>query len=105
MLRQVIAPPLLPWAQYDLDVVANGLCLCKTHHWAFDEGLMTIREQNGSYFIEIPPDVAAAIQSENPAFSLQQLEQHAGMIPAARLPQDTASRPNPQCLLQLLNEM
>ena len=101
----VDAAHILPWAQYDLDVVSNGLCLCKLHHWAFDEGLLLIREDNGSYFIEVPADVAATIQAENPGFSLQHLQQYAGVIPEERLPQNPQLRPSAQFLVQLLNEM
>jgi putative restriction endonuclease len=101
----VDAAHILPWAQFDLDVVANGLCLCKLHHWAFDEGLIVIREENGEYFVEVPPDVSAAIGAENPAFSLQQFEQYVGRVPEARLPPNRQVRPSPQFLAQLLNEM
>ena len=39
----VDAAHILPWADYDLDHVCNGICLCKHHHWAFDEGLLVFR--------------------------------------------------------------
>jgi hypothetical protein len=104
-LPGVDAAHILPWAQYDLDVVGNGLCLCKLHHWAFDEGLMVIREHGGNYFVEIPQDVTEAIAEENPAFSFQQLEQYVGRIPEERLPRDLQLRPNRQFLGQLLNEI
>lgn len=31
---------ILAWSAYDLDVVQNGIALCKLHHWAFDAGLI-----------------------------------------------------------------
>ncbi len=88
-----------------LDVVSNGLCLCKLHHWAFDEGLLVIREDNGNYLVEVPAEIAATIQVENPGFSLQHLQQYAGTIPEERLPQNPQHRPSAQFLAQLLNEM
>ncbi len=97
----VDAAHILPWADYDLDVVSNGLCLCKSHHWAFDEGLIVIREQDGNYSIEIPANVAAAIAAENPQFSIEQLTQVVGPIPAQRLPRTVRERPNPVYLRML----
>lgn len=101
----VDAAHILPWAQYDLDVVSNGLCLCKLHHWAFDEGLIIIREAHGSYFVDIPDGVATTIAHEDPEFSLLQLQEHVGQIPERRLPAAQQLRPNPHFLEMLLNEM
>jgi hypothetical protein len=97
----VDAAHILPWADYDLDVVANGLCLCKLHHWAFDEGLIVIREEGGTYFVEVPDIVAATIPSENPLFGLNQLTQFVGPIPEERLPSELGLRPNPHFLHML----
>ncbi len=99
----VDAAHILPWAEYDLDVVSNGVCLCKLHHWAFDEGLVVIRESGGSYSIEIPPEVATRISEERPEFSLGHLVQFAGAVPTQRLPQAVDQRPNP-VYLQMLAE-
>jgi hypothetical protein len=97
----VDAAHILPWADYDLDVVSNGLCLCKLHHWAFDEGLFVVCEQGGNYSIEIPTDIAATITAENPRFSIEQLTQFAGPIPVQRLPHTVHQRPNPVYLRML----
>lgn len=102
-LPGVDAAHILPWADFDLDVVSNGLCLCKLHHWAFDEGLIVIREDHGAYRVEIPADVSSAIGAENPNFSLAQLAQFTGPIPAERLPASPGLRPRPH-YLQLLDE-
>lgn len=37
----VDAAHILAWSDYELDVVPNGICLCKYHHWAFDQLLFT----------------------------------------------------------------
>lgn len=36
----VDAAHILAWSKYELDVVPNGMCLCKLHHWAFDAALL-----------------------------------------------------------------
>lgn len=36
----VDAAHILAWSRYDLDVVPNGISLCKLHHWAFDAALL-----------------------------------------------------------------
>jgi hypothetical protein len=94
---------IVPWAKADLDEVSNGICLCKHHHWAFDEGLIEISYASGTYYVEIPDAVSEGITSENPNFSLENLRMHTGAIPEDRLPFDPRQRPNPRCL-ELLRE-
>lgn len=36
----VDAAHILAWSKYDLDVIPNGISLCKLHHWAFDAALV-----------------------------------------------------------------
>jgi hypothetical protein len=36
----VDAAHILAWSKFGLDVVSNGLSLCKLHHWAFDAALI-----------------------------------------------------------------
>jgi len=99
----VDAAHILPWADYDLDDLCNGICLCKHHHWAFDEGLILIRAEKGVYSIEVPADMAQAILAENSAFGLASLSNFAGPIPEARLPRRREDRPSPR-YLELLRE-
>lgn len=40
MRSGVDAAHILAWYAYDLDVVPNGITLCKLHHWAFDAAIM-----------------------------------------------------------------
>src|SRR5262249_53166294 len=97
----VDAAHILPWAEYDLDEISNGLCLCKHHHWAFDEGLILIRFRDGRYFVEIPDEVTDAIKADAEAFSLGELQAFAGQIPEVRLPQRPEHRPRPRFLEML----
>lgn len=97
----VDAAHILPWADYDLDHVCNGICLCKHHHWAFDEGLILIRLAGGAYSVEVPADMAQAILAENGAFGIASLSDFAGPIPEARLPALSSERPSGQYLEML----
>jgi len=36
------AAHIVPRSMRGVDDLSNGLCLCKIHHWAFDEGLISI---------------------------------------------------------------
>ena len=94
----VDAAHILPWADYDLDEISNGVCLCKHHHWAFDEGLILITYDGQQYNVELPHDIVTGIQQHAPAFSIDELQNQAGAIPARRLPTNTADQPSPQFL-------
>ncbi len=47
----VDAAHILAWNTYDLDVVPNGLCLCKLHHWAFDAALVLPVYRDGELYL------------------------------------------------------
>lgn len=102
-LPGVNAAHILPWSEYDLDEVYNGLCLCKLHHWAFDEAIILIRFSGGHYVSEMPDRAAREISSHAPNFSLGKLSESLGIIPGGRLPLDTQLWPRPQ-LLEMLAE-
>lgn len=94
----VDAAHILPWADFDLDETSNGVCLCKHHHWAFDEGLLLIMHDGEKYHVEVPADIVTEIQQNAPRFSIDELRSRAGPIPADRLPRKPADRPRPQFL-------
>lgn len=48
----VDAAHIVPWSEGRIDHVRNGLALCKVHHWAFDNGLVTVQT---NYQIRISP--------------------------------------------------
>lgn len=98
----VDAAHILPWSDYELDEVHNGLCLCKLHHWAFDEGLLRLSHREGEYFTEIPAGVEERILGEDPLFDMASLRMHVGRIPSSRLPPSATDRPRPQ-FLEMLN--
>lgn len=88
---------ILPWATHDMDVVGNGLCLCKMHHWAFDQQLIAITHENNEYAVRVTDRAREALDPE----ALQVLEAYAGVVPLARLPQETRHWPRPQFLVEL----
>jgi len=97
----VDAAHILPWSDYALDDVANGLCLCKLDHWAFDESLLRVRFLNGDYHVEVPDETRDAVVSFDHEFSIDRVTEHTGLIPISRLPRDRAHWPQPRFLLAL----
>lgn len=90
----VDAAHIQPWSKVDLDTLANGLCLCKMHHWAFDQRLIAIRpDPSGHGYVVIVTETAARALAADPA-SLAALEAHAGPIPRGRLPAAIADWPS-----------
>ncbi|MBI5722750.1 MAG: HNH endonuclease [Planctomycetes bacterium] len=98
----VDAAHVLPWADYDLDRVDNGLCLCKLCHWAFDESIILIRHDGSRYAMEVSSLARQIIIESRPDFSLDVFEKLAGPISLDRLPQARNEWPNPQFLTELL---
>jgi len=93
----VEADHILPWAGYDIDQVRNGLCLCKTHHWMVDEGILVVQYNAAAttYQVAVPvwvPGLAAL------GVSVAGIQACAGAIPANRLPVNEGHRPDPQLL-------
>jgi len=95
------AAHILPWSNFDLDQVANGLCLCKMHHWAFDESLIEIVVENGVYCIVVPPEARERVTKCGQKFSLDFLLASEGPIPEERLPKELSDRPHPEYLAEL----
>lgn len=90
---------ILPWAKYDLDLVSNGICLCKLHHWAFDQGIMSIAVAGETYSTQ----VTERGKRSHPASTIEKLQMASGVINAARLPVDRRCWPDPR-YLQIFNE-
>ncbi len=90
---------ILPWATYDLQVIGNGVCLCKIHHWAFDQQLIAISHKEGQYHVTLTDRAREALGPE----AVASLEIHAGPIAQARLPQNRQHCPRPRFLAELYN--
>jgi putative restriction endonuclease len=96
----VDAAHILPWAQFDLDHVKNGFCLCKLHHWAFDEGLIDIYFNGTDYAVRLPHE-AEDDMLDKPEFNIDFLRSAVGVIPESRLPYDPNAWPSPDLLEKL----
>lgn len=103
-LPGVDAAHIVPWSQFDADIVGNGLCLCKLHHWAFDQYLLAVRYDNATGYSVVVTGTALAAFANEPAV-LASLQAVAGPIPHARLPHSQADWPRPQFLSQLYEEL
>lgn len=93
----VDAAHILPWGKFDLDVVTNGIQLCKLDHWAFDAHVLLLRHDDGEYGVELNPDFAALITDQA---TLDVLQRAVGPIADDRLPA-IALRPNPDYIKTL----
>jgi hypothetical protein len=93
----VDADHIMPWSDYEIDVVPNGLCLCKSHHWMVDEGLLLVEYSavTGEYHVVVSEWVQGLAAS---GFSVAAVQACAGAIPVGRLPANAALRPNPELL-------
>lgn len=96
----VDAAHILAWGKYDLDVVHNGLSLCKNHHWAFDAGVMVPVVDDGSYSIRFT-QLASGIDLT----SLAKLGRDGESIPDDRLPADVNQRPSARYLAKLYDDL
>lgn len=96
----VDAAHILPWRDYELDDIRNALCLCKLHHWAFDQGIISIRgDEDGIYRIEVTNTAKKALA--NAPESLAELRKLEGTIPRKRLPDKSTEWPDPSLLERL----
>ncbi len=97
----VDAAHILPWADYDLDLVGNAVCLCRLCHWAFDEGIILIQYSDRSYSMKVSPRAEEIITQTRPDFSLDVFQRLSGPIPESRLPDARRDWPNPKFLQAL----
>ncbi len=101
----VEAAHILPWAQYGLNTVDNGLCLNRLCHWAFDSGVLRLDFDpgDGKYLISVPPGVRDDAESEG--LDLGYFETLEGELSEASLPASPANWPSPEKLAELNRQM
>lgn len=97
----VDAAHILPWSRFDIDATANGLCLNKQCHWAFDAGLLRLNydETENVYVVNIPNPVIIAAEAAR--FDIAAFKQIAGVVPRNRLPADQAQWPSRRYITEL----
>lgn len=99
----VDAAHILPWAEYNLNTVSNGLCLSKLCHWAFDAGILQLSYDapTSSYGIALS---AAALAAESTGLlELNGLKDIQGVVSSSLLPKASTNWPNPS-FLKVYNE-
>lgn len=99
----VDAAHIIPWSQYEADVVVNGICLCKLHHWAFDQYLLALRFDGVGYEVVIT-ELAKSEFSSSPEV-MKSFEAVAGSVPLTRLPANKLEWPSPRLLSQLYEDV
>ena len=96
---------ILPWASHQLNIVENGICLCKQCHWAFDNGLLKLDfdTQTNDYILSIPEDVKNAAINNN--FDLHTFNKNLGVLDKSRLPINHKLWPSPKNINELNSKL
>ncbi len=91
---------ILPWAQYDLNSVTNGLCLNKLCHWAFDQGVLRLDyiKSKNEYTLSLGGRALKA--EEEGLIRLDGFRGLLGTLPQDRFPPDQRLWPDPTYLEQ-----
>lgn len=94
------AAHVLAWSKHDLDIVQNGIALCKLHHWAFDAGILIPRKEGEDYYVRF----TSLAELVDP-MSMTRLGADGERIPDEWLPDDPKLRPSPQYLNRLYADL
>ncbi|MWV29854.1 HNH endonuclease [Rathayibacter iranicus] len=96
----VDAAHILAWSKYDLDVVPNGMSLCKLHHWAFDAALLVPELINGRYVLRF-----TELSVEFEVHTINKLGQNGFSIPESWLPAEKQLWPSQKYLDRLYADL
>lgn len=99
----VDAAHILPWAEYNLNTVSNGLCLSKLCHWAFDAGILRLNYDVPTSSYRIALSEAALAAESAGLLKLNGLNDIQGVVSSSLLPKDSSNWPNPS-FLKVYNE-
>lgn len=102
MMPGVDAAHILPYGEYDLDIVSNGLALCKIHHWAFDSGILEIHKVGEEFVVKLAADAPRLLEGDER--TLSELSLVCGFVPSAWLPKRRADRPSGAFLAALYSD-
>jgi hypothetical protein len=101
VLPGVDAAHILAWSKHDLDVLPNGISLCKLHHWAFDAAvLMPVVTGKGRYQLRF-----TTLAEKFEAASLNRLGTDGFELPDEWLPSDVSDRPSAKYLKLLYADL
>lgn len=96
----VDAAHIVPWSQYEADIIRNGLSLCKLHHWTFDQYLLALKFDIQTGYEIVVTDLARKAFTDSPEV-IASFETVAGPVPLSRLPADKSDWPSSKLLSQL----
>ena len=96
----VDAAHILAWSKFDLDVVPNGISLCKLHHWAFDAALLVPFYQDKKYVLQF-----TELSKQFDALTLEKLGVNDFEIPRGWLPADSSMWPSQRYLDRLYADL
>jgi len=96
----VDAAHILAWSKFDLDVVKNGLSLCKNHHWAFDAALLVPVLDGNDFVLQF-----TTLAEDFDADAMNVLGTHGAPIDRTWLPVDHANWPDPRYLNRLYADL
>lgn len=99
----VDAAHILPWAEYDLNSISNGLCLSKLCHWAFDAGILQLNYKVALNRYDIQLSESALEADSEGILNLHGLKDIQGIVSTSLLPKDKSNWPNPS-FLSVYNE-
>lgn len=94
------AAHILAWSKHDLDVVQNGIALCKLHHWAFDAGILMPWKEGDDYYVRF-----TSLADLVDPMSMTRLGADGERIPDEWLPDDPKLRPSPKYLKRLYADL
>lgn len=99
----VDAAHILPWAEYGLNTISNGICLNKLCHWAFDAGILQLSYNTPKSSYDIALSSAALAAESASLLKLDGLKEIQGVVSTSLLPKDSSNWPNPS-FLKVYNE-
>jgi hypothetical protein len=93
---EVEAAHIVPNRSLGRDDVWNGLALCHIHHWAFDVGWFTLRQD---YTIEVSNKIVSLPSGEGRMVEYEIIRDLAGKPSRIRLPDTKAVYPHPSAIV------
>jgi len=90
----VDAAHILPWAEYGLNRISNGLCLSKLCHWAFDAGIIILDFDSSLNRYTLSVSQKALQAESHGLIDLTPFHRIQGAVSRSLLPKDSANWPD-----------
>lgn len=91
---------ILPWSDFGINTINNGLCLNKLCHWAFDSGVLLLSYDNSDNQYRLTLSTAALAAEKTGDIDLEGFKPFLGVIPENRFPNDPSLWPCPTFLAE-----